>query len=319
MDLPNVIQLSIPFFILLILVEMVLWKVRGTVVYEARDAAASLAMGLGNVVVGALTGGSVYLLYTWVHGFRVFDIGYTWWGIAVTMVAWDFMFYWSHRLGHEHRWFWANHIIHHSSQHYNLTTALRQPWTSKLTGLSILGVPAIWLGIPPELFFFSGGVNLVYQFWIHTEAVDRLGPLEWVLNTPSHHRVHHATNPRYLDANYGGILIVWDRLFGTFVAEQRADPPRYGLVKNIRTFNPLWIAFHEYAAVARDLWHARSLREVCGYIFGPPGWSPDGSRKTSAQIQAEWRRRSGERDAARRPAPEQPSLVARADDHAAAR
>jgi sterol desaturase/sphingolipid hydroxylase (fatty acid hydroxylase superfamily) len=292
MKLPDVVQLSIPFFILLIFVEIALWKIRGRVRYEARDAAASLVMGLGNVGAGALTGGIMYALFDWVYGFRLFDIGYAWWSFAIALVVNDFVFYWGHRLGHVSRWFWANHISHHSSQHYNLTTALRQPWTVLFSGTYVLSLPVIWLGVPPALYFFAGGVNLVYQFWIHTEAVDRLGPFEWIFNTPSHHRVHHAANPRYLDANYGGILIVWDRLFGTFVAEDRADPPRYGLVKNLRTFNPVWIALHEYVAIARDLLRARSPGQAYGYLFGPPGWSPDGSRKTSAMIQAEWRRRA---------------------------
>ena len=210
----------------------------------------------------------------------------------IALLANDFVFYWGHRLSHTSRWFWANHVSHHSSQHYNLTTALRQPWTSLIAGVYLLSLPVIWLGVPPALYFFAGGINLTYQFWIHTEAVDRLGPLEWVLNTPSHHRVHHATNPRYLDANYAGILIIWDRLFGTFVAEEPADPPRYGLVKNVRTFNPLWIAFHEYVSIARDVGRARSLSHVRHYVFGRPGWSPDGSRKTTTDIQAEWRRRT---------------------------
>ncbi|MEO1170774.1 MAG: sterol desaturase family protein, partial [Myxococcota bacterium] len=139
--------------------------------------------------------------------------------------------------------------------------------------------------------FFVGGINLVYQFWIHTEAVDRLGPLEWVLNTPSHHRDHHGNNPRYLDANYGGIFIVWDRLFGTFVAEDREDPPRYGLVHQLNTFNPLRIAFHEYVDIFRDVAKARSLREVWGYVFGPPGWTPDGSRLTADDLKRSWEER----------------------------
>ena len=291
MTYPNVVQLAIPLFILLIFVEMAMWKLRRSVRYETRDAAASLLMGLGNVVSGVLTGGIIFALFSWVYGHRLFDIDDAWGLFPVALRANDFVFYCGHRLGHTSRWFWANHISHHSSQHYNLTTALRQPWTSLIAGIYLLSLPVIWLGIPPAMYFFCSGINLTYQFFIHTEAVGRLGPLEWVLNTPSHHRVHHATNPRYLDANYGGMLIIWDRLFGTFVAEDRADPPRYGLVKNLRTFNPVSIAFHEYAGIARDLRHARSLVEVRHYVFGRPGWSPDGSRKTSPQIRAEWHRR----------------------------
>ena len=179
--------------------------------------------------------------------------------------------------------------MHHSSQRYNLSTALRQTWTGKATLGFVFWLPLVLIGFEPGMVLFFTATSLLYQFWIHTETIDRLGPLELVLNTPSHHRVHHATNPRYLDANYAGVLIVWDRLFGSFSPELRADPPRYGLVKNIATYNPLQIAFHEWLAIARDLRSARSARECAGYLFGPPGWSPDGSRQTSKMIQARWR------------------------------
>jgi hypothetical protein len=132
------------------------------------------------------------------------------------------------------------------------------------------------------------GFSLVYQFWIHTEVIDRMGPLEWVMNTPSHHRVHHATNARYLDANYAGVFIVWDKLFGSFVPEDENEKPHYGIVKNLATYNPVKVAFHEFVGIAKDLSTARSLREVVGYIFAPPGWSPDGSRETSDSIKARW-------------------------------
>lgn len=290
LDLPNIIQLAIPVFVLFVFLEILVWKLRGSVVYETRDTAASLLMGLGNVIIGGITGAFVFALYQWVYRFRVFDPGATWWTIVIALVAKDFVFYWGHRWSHEVRFIWANHVTHHSSQHFNLSTALRQPWVPVASMLFLLGLPVVWLGIPPAIYAFAAGVNLVYQFFIHTEAVGKLGPLEWVLNTPSHHRVHHGNNPRYLDANYGGMLIIWDRLFGTFTNEEPvADPPRYGLVKNVRTFNPVWIAFHEYVSIARDLWRARSLREVRGYLLGRPGWSHDGSRETSDMIRARWR------------------------------
>jgi hypothetical protein len=140
------------------------------------------------------------------------------------------------------------------------------------------------------MVLFVGGLNLIYQFWIHTELIGKLGPIEWIFNTPSHHRVHHATNPRYLDANYAGALIVWDRMFGTFVPEVDEEKCRYGIVKNLGTFNPLVISFHEWIGIAKDLASAKSGREVLGYLFGPPGWSPDGSRMTSKMIKERWAR-----------------------------
>ena len=192
-------------------------------------------------------------------------------------------------------------MVHHSSQHYNLSTALRQTWTGKFSFSFIFGLPLAFIGFPPEMILFVGGINLVYQFWIHTELIDRMGPIELLFNTPSHHRVHHATNARYLDANYAGTLIIWDKMFGTFVSEEESEKPRYGIVKNLGTFNPVMIAFHEWIGIARDLSSARSLREVGGYLFGPPGWSPDGSRMTSAMIKERWAKLRGEGKAPPKP------------------
>jgi hypothetical protein len=160
--------------------------------------------------------------------------------IALCFVLDDLRYYWYHRIAHRCRWVWAEHVNHHSSQHYNLSTALRQSWTGTFTGMFILRIPLALIGFHPVLLLFVGGLNLVYQFWIHTEAIGRMWkPIEWIFNTPSHHRVHHATNPRYLDSNYAGTLIIWDRMFGTFVPELDEDMPRYGIVKNIGTFNPV--------------------------------------------------------------------------------
>ncbi len=292
LNLPNVVQIAIPFFILFVLMEIFAWRSGARARYETRDTLASLLMGVGNVVLGALFALLLGGLFTLVWEHRVYDLGTDWWVFAVALVVNDFVYYWFHRLSHEHRWFWAAHIVHHSSQHYNLSTALRQSWSKPLHGLYVLSLPAMWLGIHPKIYAFVGGINLLYQFWIHTELIDRMGPFEWVFNSPSHHRVHHGNNARYLDANYAGIFIVWDRLFGTFVPEDRTDPPRYGLVHQLNTFNPLRIAFHEYLDIFRDWARCRSLREWWGYTFGPPGWSPDGSRHTADDLKLSWSRRT---------------------------
>jgi sterol desaturase/sphingolipid hydroxylase (fatty acid hydroxylase superfamily) len=171
------------------------------------------------------------------------------------------------------RVFWASHVVHHSSQHYNLSTALRQTWTP-MTSLPFWAALAL-LGFQPWMILTQQAISLIYQFWIHTERIGRLpGPIEFVFNTPSHHRVHHGSNELYLDRNYGGILIVWDRLFGTFQGE--TERPRYGLTQNLRTFRPTKVAFHEFAAIARDVRGAGSWRHRLGYVFRSPGWSPDG-------------------------------------------
>lgn len=289
MTLPNMVDLAVPFFIAAVAVELVMWRVRGRGAFEMRDMAASLMMGLGNSIMTLLLGGIIFGVYSFVHQFALLDIGYTWWAFVLCFFGEDLAYYWFHRISHERRWFWASHVVHHSSQHYNLSTALRQTWTGRLTMTFIFWLPLVWIGFPPAMVLFFQGLSLVYQFWIHTEQIGRMGPLEWVFNTPSHHRVHHATNPRYLDANYAGVLIIWDRLFGTYVPEQAdIDPPRYGIITNLGTFNPFKIAFSEWVSIIRDVAGARNGRQLWGYLMGPPGWSPDGSRRTSQMIKDSW-------------------------------
>jgi sterol desaturase/sphingolipid hydroxylase (fatty acid hydroxylase superfamily) len=196
----------------------------------------------------------------------------------------EFLYYWFHRASHRMRWFWATHAIHHSSNELNLGAAYRFGWTGRLSGTGIFFAPLIWLGYPPIAVFGVLGLNLLYQFWIHATWIPKLGWLEYILNTPSHHRVHHAANREYLDANYGGILIIWDRLFGTFIEEREDLPCRYGLVKPLLSNNPVVINANEWIALVRDLWQARSWRERAQYLFGPPGWRPDGQGWTTEDL-----------------------------------
>ncbi len=256
--------------------------------YELRDTLANVAVSVGSVFFWGMLSWMYFggVLYAYHH--RWYDIPFTWWSFAIAFVLEDCRYYWFHRISHRSRWFWASHVVHHSSQHYNLSTNLRQSWTSEFSGLTLLGIPLAFIGFNPALVALAFTVNLIYQFWIHTECVDKMpGWFEWLLNTPSHHRVHHASNPRYLDANYTGVFMIWDRLFGSFVAERADEPPRYGIVKNLGTFNPVRIALHEYYAIARDLLRRDlTLWQRLGYLFGPPGWSHDGSRATTAELRA---------------------------------
>ncbi len=287
-DVGLIITFAVPGFVALIIIEMIVTRLSKRGRYEFTDSATSLSMGLGNQIFGILFGTIAVAAYFWVYQYRLFDLGWTVPVMVACFFAEDLAYYWFHRIAHERRWFWASHIVHHSSQHYNLTTALRQTWTGTL-GLSfIFWLPLVFIGFPPLMVFMFSAFSLIYQFWIHTELIDRMGPFEWVMNTPSHHRVHHAINPTYLDANYAGVLIIWDRMFGSFIAEDKKEPPRYGIVSQLGTFNPFRVAFHEWLGIARDVSGAKSLRDVFGYMFGPPGWSPDGSRKTSASLKAEW-------------------------------
>ena len=287
-DLPNPVDYAIPAFIALILVELWWAKRRAPHAYEPRDTLTSLALGTGSTVAGALVGGMVVALAVWLNQFALFDIGWVWWAWPLCFLLDDLAYYWFHRTAHRVRWFWASHVIHHSSQHYNLSTALRQTWTGFFSLAFIFRLPLFLIGFEPAMVFFCAGLNLIYQFWIHTEAVRRCPRwFEAVMNTPSHHRVHHGVNPRYLDANYAGVFIIWDRMFGTFTPELDEEPVRYGIVKQLGSFNILWAAVHEWVGIARDVWRA-PWRAKLGYIVMPPGWSHDGSRDTSDSIRARW-------------------------------
>ena len=295
-QLPDVVQWAVPGFVALVLLEMWLVKRRDPTRYEPNDTRTSLLLGFGSTVAGALTGGIVFALAMALYQYRAFDIGFVWWAWPLCFVLDDLAYYAFHRTAHRVRWFWASHVIHHSSQHYNLTTALRQTWTGFFSLAFIFRMPLFLIGFHPVMVFFCAGLNLVYQFWIHTEAIGRMPRwFESVMNTPSHHRVHHATNPDYLDANYAGVFIVWDRLFGSYVPERDAERPRYGLVHQLGSFNLLWAAFHEWVGIARDV-IAAPWRAKLGYAFGPPGWSHDGSRHTSEEIKALWRKRQAEKE-----------------------
>lgn len=274
---PDLTVYAVPAFFLLTAGEQLVLRRRRRRI-DGRDFWASIGMGVVSLVtINLLMGAVGWWLAGWFWAHRVADAGTGWPGWALALVGWDFIYYVDHRLSHEVRFFWASHVNHHSSLEYNLSTALRQPWTAFQTAIMV--APLALVGVRPDLVVLSGAINLLYQFWIHTEVVDRMGPLEWVLNTPSHHRVHHGSNARYLDRNYGGILIVWDRLLGTFQAED--EPVVYGLTKNIGTYNLWTIAFHEWAALAADARRARGLDRLRHALRGP-AWQPARALDTGA-------------------------------------
>src|ERR1039458_2718082 len=242
---------------------------RRAVARQITSAGGCAAIVMGGVAVTTTWASRTTPQRLWRHRFLP-DWGTGLLALTSAIVGWDFIYYWNHRFMHESRYMWAVHVVHHSSEHYTLSTALRQPIAEALGTFLPYGALCL-LGIAPELITTARGVNLLYQFWIHTETIDRLGPPEAVLNTPSHHRVHHGSNSHYLDRNLGSILIVWDRLFGTFEPEdQRAV---YGLTKNIDTFNPGRIVTHEYADMLRDVARATSWGERLSYVLRGPGWA----------------------------------------------
>jgi sterol desaturase/sphingolipid hydroxylase (fatty acid hydroxylase superfamily) len=291
-EIPNLINYAIPFFILLIIIEIVVSARLNIKTYLFKDAATSITMGLGNVFIGIVSKGLVFALLLFIYNhFRIFQIPFTWWAWLLLAFADDFTYYWFHRISHVSRFFWASHIIHHSSQHYNLSTALRQTWTGNFTSF------VFWLWLPlfgfhPLMILTQMSISLLYQFWIHTETIDKLPTwYETVFNTPSHHRVHHATNPQYLDRNHAGIFIIWDKIFGTF--EPEVEKPIYGLTKNINSYNPLYVAFHEWMALFKDsLTSKTSLLKRFQYFVKPPGWRHDGSGQLSSDMRKAWEQSS---------------------------
>ena len=244
-------------------------------------------MGLGNVFLGLISKSLVLVVFLFFYKFKLFTIPFAWWSWILVLFAEDFCYYWFHRTSHENRLFWASHVVHHSSQKYNLSTALRQTWSGSFYSF-IFWIPLILLGFHPVMVLVQISISLLYQYWIHTELIQKLPNwFEAVFNTPSHHRVHHATNPQYLDRNHAGIFIIWDRLFGTF--EPEVEKPVYGLVKNINTYNPIKVAFNEWLQMFNDAFTSKtSLSNRLKYLIKPPGWKHDGTGILSTDMRKEW-------------------------------
>ncbi len=251
--------------------------------YEFRDARASISMGLVSIATTAFWKFLALIGYSaiWVYLAPWHLPANAWYTWVLLLVGIDLLYYTYHRMAHRIRLIWATHQAHHSSEYFNFATALRQKWNN--SGEILMWIPLPLIGIPPWMIFVGFSVSLVYQFFVHTERVDRLPrPIEYVFNTPSHHRVHHGCDPEYLDRNYGGILIVWDRMFGTFRAEQQR--PTYGLTKPVGTYDIWKLQTHEYAAIGRDVRAAQSWRDRLGYVFGPPGWAPSGAGQAHQEV-----------------------------------
>ena len=270
----QIILYAIPGFILLILAEWVYGLVRNRNTYRLADTITSISLGSISRLRGLVFLGLGSWFYTRAsNGYHLFDMPDS--GVAIwvfALLAYDFSYYWFHRVSHEVNLFWAAHVVHHQSEDYNLGTALRQSG-SGLFGF-IFYLPWLVVGIPPDIFFASGALNLVYQFWVHTQHVKRIGALEYVLITPSNHRVHHAQNAVYIDRNYGGILCVWDRLFGTFQDELEQEPCIYGIRKPLHSYNPFWANIHVYWTTLQDSWRASRWRDKVRIWFKGPGWRP---------------------------------------------
>ncbi|WP_110206416.1 sterol desaturase family protein [Nocardioides daejeonensis] len=275
----NPLTYAIPFFVLTIVLELAALKWLdhddNATGYAFKDSRTSIGMGAISLIFSTLFKLGSFVVFSavflWWAPWHL-DVG-AWWYWPSLILALDLSFYWSHRFVHRVNVGWAAHQAHHSSEYMNFGTALRQKWNPWFE--LIFWMPLPLLGFAPWTIYVAFSVNLVYQFFVHTELIDKLPrPIEFVFNTPSHHRVHHGSDPEYLDRNYGGMLIVWDRMFGTFTPERQR--PTYGLTKPVETYNMLKLQYGDYVAIGRQVRHARSWRERAGYLFGPPGWQPEG-------------------------------------------
>lgn len=281
---PAILYYAIPFFVLLLSIEAWFSYRENKHLYHTKDTFSSLALGIGNVLTGFVTKAIIYGIFLFIYQFRLFTLNeHIWWFWVLLFLADDFSYYWFHRSSHHINWFWASHVVHHSSEHYNLAAALRQTWTGNATGAFIFWAWMPLVGFHPIWVLFMQQISLIYQFWIHTEVIHKLpAPLEYILNTPSHHRVHHGSDIKYLDKNHGGILIIWDRWFGSFQLEE--ERPTYGLTKNIHSYNPFVVAFKTWG----ELWHkairSGSVKNALLYFIKPPGWSHDGSSHTTKEL-----------------------------------
>lgn len=272
-----VLMMLAPVFLACIAWEALYWHGRRPV-YSWRDTLGNAALALSHQIVDAAAWMGLIGLFWLAYEFRLFDIPTTAWSVALLFLLQDFCYYWFHRASHRIRWLWASHVVHHSSQRLNLSTAFRQSLMYPVSGMWVFWLPLVLLGFRPEQVLLVVAINLAYQFFVHTEAVQKLGWLEWVFNTPSHHRVHHARNEKYIDRNYGGVLIIWDRLFGTFVAEDPAEPCEYGIVRQIETDNLLVMIFHEWVDMFRDAARPGPLWQRLQHFWRPPEWQREQAR-----------------------------------------
>ena len=267
---------AIPMFFLLLAAEAIYSYVKHKKLYRLNDTITNLSLGIGNQVVAVLT--KVLLFGTYVYfyqHFAFFHLPVTWWSFFLCLLMFDFLFYWAHRLSHEMNFLWGAHVVHHQSEEYNLSVALRQPWFHNLIAFFIF-LPMPFFGFDPMTFVLAAGIHTLYQFWIHTRAIHKLpAVVEYFLNTPSHHRVHHAVNPKYIDKNHAGVFMIWDRMFGTFKAEEDPEEIIYGITTQFKSWNPVWANYHYYVEMWDKATQMKTWRDRLHIIIARPGWLPD--------------------------------------------
>ena len=267
-DLPNIIAIAGPIMIGLVVLEWFISLKRNHDYYDGKDAVAATAVGLLNVALAAVLKIITFGIVLFVYNKTPWSIPHTWWAFPLCLIWIDFWRYVAHRVAHESRFWWATHVTHHSSKKYNLSVSFRLGWTQYIKIIFFL--PVIATGFDPIVFFVCHQIEVLYQFWIHTEYIHKLPkPIEFFFTTPSHHRVHHATNDKYIDKNYGSTFIIWDRMFGTFQPE--TETPVYGITKELeKPYSPIYLCFHEWADLVRDVTRVKGYKKKLQVVFGPP-------------------------------------------------
>jgi alkylglycerol monooxygenase len=270
---PIYILLAIPFFLLFIGLELLYGKLKKKQFYRFNDAIVNLCIGIGQQAFNLVFKGMLLGVYIWAEQhYALFHQPQTFWSFLLALIGYDFFFYWAHRWSHEINFFWGAHVVHHSSEEYNLSVALRQSWWHNVIAFFIF-MPLPFLGFDPIIFFLAAAVHTLYQFWIHTRAIGKLHPwIEYVFNTPSHHRVHHGRNPKYIDKNHAGVFIIWDRLFGTFKEEE--EEPTYGITTPLNSWNPTWANLHYYVEMFQKARRMTRWTDRLRMLWARPGWLP---------------------------------------------
>ena len=267
LDFTTIIWIAAPVMFSLVAIESYFSYKQNKKLYEGKDFMSSTFIGVVNILLNGVMKLGVFGFFIFFYNLTPFHIPPTWWSYLLCFIALDFVRYWSHRIAHEQRFWWSTHVVHHNSEYYNLSTSFRLSWTQNLKIIFFL--PVILMGFHPFVFLVVHQIAVLYQFWIHTEYIKKLPkPIEFIFTTPSHHRVHHSKNEKYIDKNYGSTLIIWDRLFGTFVEE--VEKPIYGITKPINTYNPFTLVFHEWIALFKDLTKVKSIQEAYRTAFGSP-------------------------------------------------
>ncbi len=285
-EFPDIILYAIPFFMISMLIELYINYKKRKDLYILKDSISSITMGLGSMLVDILTKIIYYSFFLYLYNnFRLFTFPNTWYIVVILLILEDCIFYWKHRFGHHLRILWASHSVHHSSKMFNLSTALRQEWTGRYFGI-VFNIILPIIGFHPFMILFVHSISLIYQYWIHTQTIGKMPAwFEFFMNTPSHHRVHHGSNDRYLDKNHAGIFIVWDKLFGTFQEELKDEKVIFGLTKNLESYKIWDVASYEWLNLCKDVSQKNiSLKDRFLYLFKPPGWKHDGTGVTTKDL-----------------------------------